>query len=100
VPLPTNFFDDDVNYRIRVCMLIEQDPLIGLYTGSVVSQCDRCGAPVWYDDQQVIPDVEDEVTGDVALCLDCARWCIEKAEAEDPGSTTWIEGHEPPGGNL
>lgn len=90
MPLPADFWNDDVNYRIRVCMPVALDPIIGFFTGSKVHQCDRCGEPIWVAEDQVIPPVDVKISGDVNLCADCAKWVMDEA-----GGAAWIDGHGP-----
>jgi len=86
MPLPPDLYDKDSGYRIRICMLVVDNPLMGLVTGSKIHVCDGCGQPVWVNEDQVIPDIPDEfkkpevVVKDLAICVSCMR----EAEKQDP----------------
>lgn len=87
MPLPEDFYDDDAMYSLRVCMTVEEAPLIGLVTGSKVHQCDNCGDPIWVREDQPIPNHPDGIpwTGAVICCTACAKTLIEADD--DP---TWM----------
>jgi hypothetical protein len=80
VPLPADFYDEDKNYRIRMCMTIEQ--AVFVVPGSKVHQCDSCGAPIWVNENQVIPEADVEFNGDVSLCMTCTQMVHRLAEEE------------------
>jgi hypothetical protein len=81
MPLPENFFEDDENYRIRLCMLVDDADPNWVVPGSKVNPCDSCGALIWVNESQVIPDLPEgmELSGDVAVCKVCAAYIGERA---------------------
>lgn len=81
MPLPADFYDDDKNYRIRMCMTIEQ--AVFVVSGSKVHQCDSCGTLIWVQENQVIPEADVRIDGDVALCLSCTQM-VHRKTGEDP----------------
>lgn len=82
MPLPLDFYDEDTEYSMRVCLTVIEAPLIGVITNSKIHQCDNCGDPIWVAEEQVIPDHPEgkEYTGHVVVCGACAKVIIN----EDP----------------
>jgi hypothetical protein len=81
MPLPDDFFNDDRNYRIRLCMLvIDADPQ-WVVPGSKINLCDSCDEPIWVNEAQTIPDLPEGMPlhGDVSVCKHCAAKINERA---------------------
>jgi hypothetical protein len=92
MPMPDDYTDEGRNYRVRVCIQLVQNPLIGFITGSKVGVCDRCGEPIWVQENQPLPDPGVEVHGDLTVCMECVR--ILAAEQEEAGTPIeFIDGH-------
>lgn len=88
MPLPPDFRDDDAQYSLRVCMLLEQASPASIATNSKVYACDNCDRPIWVNESQPIPPHPEglEWTGHVNLCMPCAAKII----AEDGGDVSWM----------
>lgn len=81
--LPNDFFDDEVLYIIRMCPLVED--VNNPTPTSKVHACDSCERPIWVDEAQPIPEVEDrKVTGIVSLCLSCTAFVNSISDEEEP----------------
>lgn len=82
--LPSNFYDDDVNYRIRLCMLVSE--ALAVAKGSKINPCDSCDALIWVAESQVIPPLPDGMTvdGDVNVCRHCAAEIFKQSGVETP----------------
>lgn len=91
MPLPADFYDEGVNYRLRICMKVEDNPLIGLVSGSKVHVCDACGTAIWVQEKQVIPETDVPITADLKVCVDCGR----RATENSPDEPQWL-GPRPP----
>ena len=94
MPLPADFYDEGVNYRIRLCILLDENPLAGLSNGSKVHPCDSCERPIWVHEAQVMPPMPEgmELTGDVSVCGPCMAHIHARAKEDE---VTWI-GEPPP----
>jgi hypothetical protein len=84
MPLPSDFFDEDVNYRIRLCMLVDEATAVAF--GSKINPCDGCDALIWVNENQEIPPLPEGMTlnGDVNLCRNCAADVFRRAAVEEP----------------
>jgi len=93
MPLPDDFYNDDVTYRIRLCILISENPIAGIVNGSKVYPCDSCERPIWVHEDQVIPDLPEGMTlsGDVNVCGPCMAHIHARSKAEE---VEWLQ--EPP----
>lgn len=78
VALPSDFFDDDRNYRIRLCMLVSEADLV--MKDSKVYPCDSCDRPIWVHEAMTVPDADVEIHGDVKVCNQCMNYIIARAE--------------------
>lgn len=76
--LPEDIYEEGRNYRIRVCILFEDNPIIGAFTNSVVAECDDCKRPIWVNPNQKVPEFDAEIHGDLLLCLTCTLNCYEQ----------------------
>jgi hypothetical protein len=107
MPLPDDFYDDDENYRIRLCMLVSETGFAS--PGSKINPCDGCGALIWVDESQEIPPLPEgmKLSGDVSVCRHCSADIFKKVEVETPDfiddQPEWIKdqvkkhfGMEPP----
>lgn len=81
MPLPEDFFEDDKNYRIRLCMLVTEADPNWVVPGSKINPCDSCGALIWVNEGQKIPPLPEgmELHGDVAVCKNCAHSINERS---------------------
>lgn len=84
MPLPSDFYDDDKLYRLRLCMLVEE--AVAVAHGSRIHPCDGCGQLIWVNETQVIPPLPDGMVadGDVSVCRACAKEIHEKSQVEEP----------------
>ncbi len=87
--LPEDFFDEGVNYRIRLCMLLKD--AVAVAPGSKLHPCDGCDSLIWVNESQPIPDPPDGivVTGDVNLCNVCSAMVF--AAVNDPSDIQNID---------
>lgn len=93
MPLPSDFYDEGVNYRIRICLKVDENPLVGLLSGSRIHTCDDCGAAIWVKEDMPVPEASLPITGDLNLCQECGRRAVEGVS---PAKTEWL-GPRPPG---
>jgi hypothetical protein len=87
--LPEDFYDDDKNYRIRLCMtILDADPRL-VVAGSKIHPCDRCDTLIWVNESQAVPPLPDgmELHGDVSVCFPCAQAIRDHSEVESP---SWL----------
>lgn len=85
MPLPSDFYEEDVNYRIRLCMLVEGSDVSFVVAGSKINPCDGCGELIWVNETQEIPPLPDgmPLTGDVSLCRNCMAEVYKKVSLPD-----------------
>jgi hypothetical protein len=93
VPLPSDFYQQDRNYRIRLCMLVSE--AISVVPGSKIDVCDSCDEPIWVSGTQDMPDLPDgmELHGDVSVCKNCARTIHQTAHENE---VDWLGPPPPP----
>jgi hypothetical protein len=84
MPLPDDFYDEDKNYRIRLCMLLTE--AIAVAPGSKINPCDSCGELVWVNETQEIPPLPEGMvlSGDVSVCRNCASEIFQKSDVAEP----------------
>jgi hypothetical protein len=90
MPLPSDFHDEGVYYRVRLCIRVEDDPIVGFITQSVVSVCASCGEAVWMNDKQELPPMPEgvEVKSDLLICFQCFKREAGEGEVSTLTETT------------
>jgi hypothetical protein len=88
VPLPDDLHDESRNYRIRMCIKVAENPVVGFITGSKVHLCDSCADPIWVDEKQALPDPPEGIVidGDIKVCMDC----LLISQRDDDQPVSWI----------
>lgn len=87
MPIPDDIYDEGVNYRIRLCLRFEENPMIGFITDSKTRLCDGCASLIWVKEDQVVPEADVPITGDLFLCMEC---CREVAAKDPDGPPEWL----------
>jgi hypothetical protein len=97
MPLPSDFYDDDKLYLLRLCMLVEE--AVAVSYGSKIHPCDGCEELIWVNETQEIPPLPDGMVanGSLSVCRNCAKDINEKSQLpaptflKQPGVTPEVE---------
>ena len=81
MPLPDDMYDEDVVYRLRLCMLVSDADPNWVAPGSKINPCDGCDALIWVNESQVIPDLPEGLVakGVLSICKNCAAEVNERS---------------------